>query len=210
MRVWAFSGTPSDRVVPLNRLRPTYGARHVRTLWVKQAVNPVLLASAALVAREAHFGRSLTERVGTVGHRHTNYPCATPARSDRSPVGIDSNSAKRGTPSLRSLVPRTRTASSLLSRCGVGGAEDGDQGECEPAKHVPGAGPGKRVTGAGRHTTSRKAEEGAKKVQQLVKIGSIGPESATVLVGEIFYRDQGISKRPAPLYWSWADSGSAQ
>jgi transposase len=28
----------------------------------------------------------------------------------------------------------------------------------------------------------------AKKVQQLVKIGSIGPEIATVLVGEVFYR----------------------
>ena len=42
---------------------------------------------------------------------------------------------------------------------GVGGAKGGDQGECEPAKHAPGAGPGERVTGAGAHTTSRKAKE---------------------------------------------------
>jgi hypothetical protein len=31
-------------------------------------------------------------------------------------------------------------------RRGAGGAKDGDQGEREPAKHAPGAGPGKRVT----------------------------------------------------------------
>ena len=30
----------------------------------------------------------------------------------------------------------------------------GGQGECEPAKYAPGAGPGKRVTGAGAHTAS--------------------------------------------------------
>jgi hypothetical protein len=30
----------------------------------------------------------------------------------------------------------------------------------EPAKHAPGAGPGKCVTGAGAHTASRKATEG--------------------------------------------------
>jgi hypothetical protein len=47
--------------------------RNVRTILLRQAVNPVLPSSAALVAHEAHhllFGRSLTERVGTVGHRH--------------------------------------------------------------------------------------------------------------------------------------------
>ena len=38
-------------------------------------------------------------------------------------------------------------------------AKGGGRGDCEPAKHVPGAGPGKRVTGAGTHTTSRKAKE---------------------------------------------------
>src|SRR5258707_6895818 len=32
-------------------------------------------------------------------------------------------------------------------RGGVGGAKGGDQGECGTAKHAPGAGPGKRVTG---------------------------------------------------------------
>src|SRR5437588_12278441 len=37
-------------------------------------------------------------------------------------------------------------------RSGAGGAKGGDQGECGPAKHVPGAEPDKRVTGAGTHT----------------------------------------------------------
>jgi hypothetical protein len=34
-------------------------------------------------------------------------------------------------------------------RRGAGGAKGGDQGERGPAKHAPGAGPGKRVTGDG-------------------------------------------------------------
>src|SRR2546423_3793028 len=41
----------------------------------------------------------------------------------------------------------------------AGGAKCGGRGECEPAKHAPGAGPGKCVTGAGAHTASRKATE---------------------------------------------------
>src|SRR5262249_399568 len=40
-----------------------------------------------------------------------------------------------------------------------GGAKCGGRGECEPAKHAPGAGPEKCVTGAGAHTASRKATE---------------------------------------------------
>src|ERR1019366_10184331 len=44
-------------------------------------------------------------------------------------------------------------------RRGAGGAKDGDQGERGPAKHAPGAGPGKRVTGAGTRTVSGKAKE---------------------------------------------------
>src|SRR5438067_3097679 len=39
---------------------------------------------------------------------------------------------------------------------GAGGAKGGDQGECGPAKHAPGAEPGKRVTSAGAHTASSK------------------------------------------------------
>ena len=42
---------------------------------------------------------------------------------------------------------------------GAGGAKGGGQGECGPAKHVPGTEPGKRVTSAGTHTASRKAKE---------------------------------------------------
>src|SRR5258705_10580253 len=41
------------------------------------------------------------------------------------------------------------------SRRGAGGAKDGDQGKCGPAKHVPGSEPDKRVTSAGSHTASR-------------------------------------------------------
>src|SRR6516162_5419934 len=48
---------------------------------------------------------------------------------------------------------------SRATGCGVGGAKCGGRGECEPAKHTPGAGPGKCVTGAGAHTASRKATE---------------------------------------------------
>src|SRR5258706_4106267 len=46
-------------------------------------------------------------------------------------------------------------------RCGAGGAKDGGQGECGPAKHAPGAEPGKRVTSAGAHTASSKGKEEA-------------------------------------------------
>ena len=45
------------------------------------------------------------------------------------------------------------------SGCGAGGAKGGGRGECGPAKHAPDTGPGKRVTGAGPHTASRKAKE---------------------------------------------------
>src|SRR6201987_5217837 len=44
-------------------------------------------------------------------------------------------------------------------RCGVGGAKDGDQGECGPTKQTPGSGLGKGGTSAGPHTTSCKAKE---------------------------------------------------
>src|SRR5215471_412691 len=45
---------------------------------------------------------------------------------------------------------------------GVGGAKGRGRGEREPAKHAPGAGPGKRVPSAGTRTTSRKAKEDGK------------------------------------------------
>ena len=49
------------------------------------------------------------------------------------------------------------------SRCGAGGAKGGDRGECEPAKHAPGAGPGKRVPSAGLSITHNfRADECAK------------------------------------------------
>src|SRR5262249_31267350 len=51
---------------------------------------------------------------------------------------------------------RTRQSNPLRSRWG------GGQGEYRSAKHVPGPGPGKRVTGAGPHTASGKAQEEGK------------------------------------------------
>src|SRR5262249_6799964 len=51
---------------------------------------------------------------------------------------------------------------SRATGCGVGGAKCGGRGECEPAKHAPGAEPGKRVTGAGTHTASREGKEEGK------------------------------------------------
>src|SRR5204862_6677162 len=41
-------------------------------------------------------------------------------------------------------------------RRGVGGAKDGDQGECGPAKQARESAPGSRVTGAGPHTAFRR------------------------------------------------------
>ena len=41
-----------------------------------------------------------------------------------------------------------------ISRCGVGGAKDGDQGDCGSAKHAPDSVPGARVTDAGPHAAS--------------------------------------------------------
>src|SRR5215475_15399335 len=45
---------------------------------------------------------------------------------------------------------------------GAGGAKGGDRGECGTAKHAPGSEPGKRVPGAGSHTTSSKTEKEGK------------------------------------------------
>src|SRR5271165_5324131 len=45
------------------------------------------------------------------------------------------------------------------ARGGAGGAKGGDRGECGPAKHVPDAESGERVTGAGTHTESGKGKE---------------------------------------------------
>src|SRR5665811_2405303 len=53
---------------------------------------------------------------------------------------------------------------------GVGGAKGGGRGECEPAKHAPGAVPGKRVTGAGAHTARR---ENIVKSRQTPEVGAV-------------------------------------
>ena len=41
-----------------------------------------------------------------------------------------------------------------ISRCGVGGAKDGDQGECGSAKHAPDSVPDKRDLKVGSHTAT--------------------------------------------------------
>jgi hypothetical protein len=51
-------------------------------------------------------------------------------------------------------IPQRQTTGS-----GVGGAKGRGRGERKPAKHALGAGPGKRVPGAGTRTTSRKAKK---------------------------------------------------
>src|SRR5215470_16142542 len=59
--------------VDIAPIRDAGAASQCLDLLLKQPVNPVLPASAALVAREPHdllFGRSFTERVRIVRHRH--------------------------------------------------------------------------------------------------------------------------------------------
>ena len=51
-------------------------------------------------------------------------------------------------------APRCGAVRGGISRCGVGGAKDGDQGECGSAKHAPDSVPGARVTDAGPHAAS--------------------------------------------------------
>jgi hypothetical protein len=55
------------------------------------------------------------------------------------------------------IVAVKPTNKSRATGCGAGGAKGGGRGECGPATHAPGAVPGKRVTGAGSHTASRKS-----------------------------------------------------
>ena len=61
--------------------------------------------------------------------------------------------------------------------CGAGGAKGGGQGECGPAQHAPGTGPGKRVPCAGPHTTSRKATpsntRGGSRMREIRPYGSV-------------------------------------
>src|SRR5580700_787877 len=59
--------------------------------------------------------------------------------------------------------------------CGVGGAKGGGRGECESAKHGPGAAPGNRVTGAGAHTEFR---ENITTRRYIPKVGAVCPNWA--------------------------------
>src|ERR1700747_1702162 len=56
------------------------------------------------------------------------------------------------------MVPSLRLGGGA-SPSGAGGAKGGDQGECGPAKHVPDAESGERVTAAGTHTEASKGKQ---------------------------------------------------
>ena len=57
------------------------------------------------------------------------------------------------------VAPHCDAVRGRVRRSGAGGAKGGDQGKCGPAKHVPDAESGERVTGAGTHTASREGKE---------------------------------------------------
>jgi hypothetical protein len=62
--------------------------RNVRTIALKEAVNPVLPSSAALAADQAHhplFGRSLTERHNQLSGRSDRSICAVALSMSASP-----------------------------------------------------------------------------------------------------------------------------
>ena len=62
---------------------------------------------------------------------------------------------EKSDPAIVAVKPTNKAG----DRSGAGGAKGGGQGEREPAKHAPDTGTGKRVTGAGACTASRKATE---------------------------------------------------
>ena len=82
-------------------------------------------------------------------------------------------------------------------RCGVGGAKGRGQGECGPAKHVPGAEPGRRVTGAGAHTVkSPSFTQGGSRMRESRTYGSV----RGALSNERPYRDRNAPCPPS-LFW---------
>src|SRR5215211_1509216 len=88
-------------------------------------------------------------------------PRGAPASGRRGAVADDARAREVG-PRHSSWEAGEQSGSILCGgdRCsGAGGAKGGDQGECGPAKHVPGAGPGKRGTSAGAHTESREGKK---------------------------------------------------
>jgi hypothetical protein len=90
----------------------------------------------------ARFRRSRNRPLGIM-ERTTGYSYASPLRATRW-----SRALKR---IQRPFLLREAGAPSWIGRHR---AKGGDQGECEPAKHVPDAEPHKRVTGAGAHTAN--------------------------------------------------------
>src|SRR5262249_33990025 len=73
----------------------------------------------------------------------------------------------------------------------------GDQGECEPAKHAPDAEPGKRVTGAGAHTASRKTL-----CRHTPEVGAVcGKAARTVLCGGRAMKRASLPLRAPAASW---------
>jgi hypothetical protein len=60
-------------------------------------------------------------------------------------LGLDATSARKAKAQIETLKAQLQ---SRATGCGAGGAKGGGRGECGPATHAPGAGPGKSVTGA--------------------------------------------------------------
>jgi len=101
--------------------------------------------------RRAHHAQK--ERVGNWEVPHLTGLSLHAARSASGRRGAEADDARR-----RDVGPRHSSweagEQSGAIRGGAGGAKGGDRGECEPAKHVPDAEPGKRDPGAGAHTAN--------------------------------------------------------
>src|SRR5712672_4169817 len=90
-------------------------------------------------------------------------------------------------------------------RYGVGGAKGRGQGECGPAKHVPGTEPGKRVTGAGAHTASSPSStRGGSRMRESRTYGSV----RGALSNERPYRDRRFAPRKDRNYCEFRSTAS--
>ena len=108
--------------------------------------------------------------------------------------GAVAGDERAGEVTLRHSSRETDERSRATGR-GAGGAKGGDQGECGPAKHAPGAGPGERVTGAGSHTASRKTalRRQTPKEEPYARIGTYGSVRGALSNGRP-YRDNSAER----------------
>ena len=101
--------------------------------------------------------------------------------------------------SANNVAPRCGAIRGGVSRSGVDGAKGGDQGKCGPAKHVPGAEPDKRVTGAGTHTAI---------CRHTPEVGAVcGKAARTVLCGGRAMKRTSLPLQRRIIYRQLADLG---